>query len=554
MSEYFDLGRYERSVSSQSKTAILWFNRGLKWCYGFNQEEAIRCFETALENDPNFPMAHWGIAYAAGPFYNKPWEWFGEEERLWAIPYCHYHAQQALELSTTATDLEKLLIRALVCKHPSPSAESIQEMDNWMQDYADAMLKVYEQFNQDLDVICLTAESLINLTPWKLWDIQRGVPAPDSAVVKAIDLIDQGLELCSEQKGPLHPGLAHFHIHVHEMSPKPETALKIANELRHLMPECGHLLHMPSHIDSLVGDWQSALEANDRAINTDLEYIALRGNKEFYLIAALHNYEFKMWSAMFLGQYAPAWKAAQTLCSLLSEDLFKGPSKYLSSTLEGSYPGFVHVLVRFGLWQTISDHKMPDKKELYPITTIMLVYAKAIAESALGNHGLAAEFQKEFKDLLANIPDWHLIHNNPTRNILQVANAMMDGEIEYHAGNHESGFTHLRRANEIYDNLVYCEPWAWMHPPRHALGALLLEQGQVEEAIIHYEDDLGIGNRLPRCVQHPHNIWAMHGYNECLEKLGRKNDVDAFKPKLAQAMALADKTVTSSCGCRFMKK
>ena len=53
-----------------------------------------------------------------------------------------------------------------------------------------------------------------------------------------------------------------------------------------------------------------------------------------------------------------------------------------------------------------------------------------------------------------------------------------------------------------------------MHPPRHALGALLLEQDRVDEAMIHYEDDLGINNRLPRCDQHPDNIWGLHGYHE----------------------------------------
>ena len=31
-------------------------------------------------------------------------------------------------------------------------------------------------------------------------------------------------------------------------------------------------------------------------------------------------------------------------------------------------------------------------------------------------------------------------------------------------------------AAELSDNLVYDEPWGWMQPPAHALGALMLEQ------------------------------------------------------------------------------
>ena len=92
-----------------------------------------------------------------------------------------------------------------------------------------------------------------------------------------------------------------------------------------------------------------------------------------------------------------------------------------------------------------------------------------------------------------------------------------------------------------------------MHPPRHALGALLLEQGQVEEAIIHYQDDLGIGNRLPRCTQHPDNIWALHGYHECLMKLGRTAEAAAIKPRLDELLEQSDIEISSSCCCRGMQ-
>lgn len=37
-------------------------------------------------------------------------------------------------------------------------------------------------------------------------------------------------------------------------------------------------------------------------------------------------------------------------------------------------------------------------------------------------------------------------------------------------------FDNLRRAVDLCDQLNYDEPWGWMQPPRHALGALLLEQ------------------------------------------------------------------------------
>ena len=90
----------------------------------------------------------------------------------------------------------------------------------------------------------------------------------------------------------------------------------------------------------------------------------------------------------------------------------------------------------------------------------------------------------------------------------------MNGEVEYQAGNHDLGYNFLRQASQLSDQLEYAEPCPWMPPPRHTSAVLLLDQGHINEAIEHYRDDLGIGNNLPRLLQHPDNIWALHGYVE----------------------------------------
>ena len=78
---YFDLGSHSMAITASSQVAQTWFDRGLIWIYAYNHEEAIACFEKALEADPKCAMAHWGIAYAIGPNYNKPWEAFEEDEK-----------------------------------------------------------------------------------------------------------------------------------------------------------------------------------------------------------------------------------------------------------------------------------------------------------------------------------------------------------------------------------------------------------------------------------------------------------------------------------------
>ena len=76
----YALGTYSRAVSTGSTDAQLWFDRGLIWCYGYHHEESEVCFRKAALADPNCAMAHWGIAYVAGPNYNKPWDVFDEKD------------------------------------------------------------------------------------------------------------------------------------------------------------------------------------------------------------------------------------------------------------------------------------------------------------------------------------------------------------------------------------------------------------------------------------------------------------------------------------------
>ena len=55
---------------------------------------------------------------------------------------------------------------------------------------------------------------------------------------------------------PRHAGLAHLYVHAMELSPPKsggqERALGGALMIRSQWPACGHLLHMPSHLDMQV--------------------------------------------------------------------------------------------------------------------------------------------------------------------------------------------------------------------------------------------------------------------------------------------------------------
>ena len=94
------------------------------------------------------------------------------------------------------------------------------------------------------------------------------------------------------------------------------------------------------------------------------------------------------------------------------------------------------------------------------------------------------------------------------------------------------------------------EPWPWMQPTRHAYAALLMEQGRIQDAAAAYKADLGFDDSLPRARQHPNNVWALHGYHECLLKMGKIDEAGIVGQQLRIALAVADVTVDASCYCR----
>jgi tetratricopeptide (TPR) repeat protein len=544
--EYYDLGTYSRPVTTSSPDTQVWFDRGLIWTYGFNHEEAVYCFEQALSHDPDCAMAYWGIGYALGPNYNKPWDAFAEGERPETVRRAHAALARAARLAPAATPVERALIGALRWRYAIDELPDGWEI--WNERYAEEMSGVFAAFGGDLDVAALYADALMNLTPWQLWDLRTGEPAAGAQTQRAKGVLDQALR---SPGGQDHPGILHMYIHLMEMSPVPEQARAVTERLRRLVPDSGHLAHMPTHLDVLCGDYTRVIASNTDAIERDEKYLARRGAMNFYTLYRLHNYHFKIYGALFLGQSQVALDTAARLEASIPEDLLRVESPPMPDWLEGFLAVRAHVLVRFGRWPDILDLPLPADPALYCVTTAMLRYARGVACAALGRIDDAEAEREHYAAAVAAVPDSRMLFNNTCRDLLAIASAMLDGELEYRKGNIEAAFACLRRAIQLDDGLPYDEPWGWMQPTRHAYGALLLEQGRVAEAEAVYRADLGFDTTLPRACQHPGNVWSLHGYHECLVKLGRHGEAQIIEQQLRLTAALADVPVAASCFCRL---
>ena len=183
------------------------------WSYAFNHEEAIRCFEQAIAADGGFALAYWGLAYAAGPNYNKQWDAFDEVDLRASLARAHEATRRAAELAEAAPAVERDLIDALAARYPH--SEPADDLSRWTAAYAEAMREVQATHPDDLDVAALCADALMNVTAWPLWDLGSGEPAEGAHTLEAKEVLEAAL---ARPGGMEHPGLLHFYIHLMEMS------------------------------------------------------------------------------------------------------------------------------------------------------------------------------------------------------------------------------------------------------------------------------------------------------------------------------------------------
>jgi len=516
--DYYDIGEIHYTVATDLPQAQIWCDRGFAMCFGFNHEEAVKCFEKAVQTDPGCAMAHWGIAYALGPNMNNM-EIVSDQM---ARAYQSIHLASLLIEKTTP--LERDLIDALAKRYAAVVPED-RELLNVA--YGVAMKDVAARHVDSSLAAVLYAESLMNLQPWAHWD-RHGVAAEHTSEI--VRVLEDGLE-----KWPESPALCHLYIHMMEMSPTPEKAIPAADRLFDAVGGSGHLIHMPSHIYMRVGDYEEVINANEAAIAVDEEYVQDAGPYNFYSLYRIHNYHFLVYGAMFDGQSEVALRTAREINKQVPLDMLKEQVDYLDAFM----PTALHVMIRFGKWDAILEE--PEPADYLPMSRAIRLYARGIAYAATGQVEAAEREQAALRQAVKFVPETSFLFQNKSLDILDVADAMLDGEIAYRKGEYGRAFSRLEDAVRLDDSLKYDEPWGWMQPACHALGALLLEQDQVVRAEQVFRRDLKF---------HPNNMWALLGLSESLRKQKKTEEADAVAIEFKIASARADIKIDRSCFCR----
>jgi tetratricopeptide (TPR) repeat protein len=454
------------------------------------------------------------VALARGPNINAP---MGPEaaKAAWAA------IQRAEALKVHASRVERDLIHALGARYaPTPLDDrSILDLS-----YANAMLHVRARYPEDTDIATLTAEALMDLSPWNYW-------TPDAQPREYTTDIVESLEWVLESE-PTHLGANHYYIHAVEEY-FPEKAEAAADRLHSLAPDAGHLVHMPSHIYWRVGRYADATEINQRAAAADEQYFSWCRPGAFYrALYYPHNVHFLWAAASAEGRSALALTSARKL----------------AQQVEGLHAEFPLVeeflavpqltLLRFGRWDAVLGEPRPPKARPYQLG--MWHYARGVAQTRLGRLMQAQLSLIELRKI-ADGPDARSLivagGTAPASDLLHIGGDRLDAEIAAVQDDGTHAVILLESAVARQDAMVYMEPPPFYFPVRQALGAVLLDQGRAKKAEGVYRKDL---------EQYPKNGWSLYGLARSLEAQGKRREAQWAQQGHENAFARADVALGAS--------
>jgi tetratricopeptide (TPR) repeat protein len=501
---YENLGQLSWAAASPSGAeARAYFDQGYRLAWGFNHGEAVRAFRAAQALDPSCVMCLWGEAWALGPNINYPMDADANARALAVL-------EQAKRLAPAASELQVALVDALLHRHsPDPKADR-KALD---QAYADAMESVQARFPNDQDVALLTADALMNLSPWDYW--ADGGRTPKGKTERMVALIEGVLG--ERPLGPLvadpnHPGAIHIYIHAVEASDRPERAAPHAARLAALMPGAGHLVHMPSHIWYRLGRWRESLDANVQAVAVDEALLSRGGASLLYAEGYYaHNVHFVMVSALMGGDGKTAIAAAEKLAGLVS-DRTKREVPWTQPIAAAPYSAHA----RFSKPETVLALPEPDAS--FPFIRAAWHYVRGVALARLGRSDEARAEVAAISELartpeIGALPDADI----PGPDVLAIAARVIEARAAQAGGDHAAAAAKFAQAAEIQDRLPYMEPPFWYYPVHQSLGAALLAQGKTAEAEVAFRTAL---------QRAPNNGWAAAGLLRAAEARGDAQAAD----------------------------
>jgi len=516
-------GTYSRQITTDSAEAQAFFDQGLRMAWSFYFPESIASYQEAARLDPDSPMPHFGLAHAAGPNPNSRYAGLPDDPQgagLAAI-------RRALDLANNGTQRERDMINALFVLYNKDAIPDSRERDFA---FVDAMRNLHDRYPDDADIATMFGESYMNTTRWDYWEAD-GAAKPGTAEAQA------AFESAMRSEHD-HPGANHLYIHLMEASSQPELAMPAAQKLEATVPISGHMVHMPGHIYLRVGEYEKAIDINERSQIVDAQFAEIWGDTNFPMIGTYplshkihkgHALDFVRYANMLQGNYAESSAAAVKNAGSTEPDITSGLKNIAHTWITDKV---------FGKWDKIHADNAVNSQYEAPYLKGMWSYVMGSAHVAKGHMGPAeAELANIQAQITADGVNDNGVSPTPASHVLNLASHALNGEIEEAKGNLDAAIMHYNVAIQLQDSLNYTEPPDWSQSIRLYLGAVLLEAGRAVEAEAVYMKDLEWNQQ---------NGWTTFGLYQALEAQGKTQEAIIVERQFQSFFRNADVEITRS--------
>jgi hypothetical protein len=288
------LGKVHFETSCNADAQKL-FDRGMLYQHSFWYRASQKMFEDTLKADPACSIAYWGIALSLlwNPHIAPPTKNLAE-------------GAAAIDKARTVgfkTEREKGYVDALAVMYAD--YDKVDHRTRVVA-YAKAMEALAQKYPDDDEAQIHYALALN--TSASPADKTYSNQLKGAAILEPIAL-----------RQPLHPGIAHYLIHLYDYPAIADKGIEAARRYAKIAPDAPHALHMPSHIFTRVGYWTDSIASNTASARSAKESRDLSDE--------LHAMDYLVYAYLQLGQDDKAKAVVDEMVTVtgFSETFIPGP-------------------------------------------------------------------------------------------------------------------------------------------------------------------------------------------------------------------------------------
>ena len=289
-----NLGKVHFETSCNAEAQKL-FDRGMLYQHSFWYRASQKMFEETLKADPSCGIAYWGIGLSLlwNPHIAPPTKNLAEGaaaiEKVRTVGFKTEREKGYVDaLAVMYTDYDKVDHHTRVVAY----AKAMGALAQKCPDDDEAQIHYALALNTSADPADKTYSNQLK----------------GAAILEPIAL-----------RQPLHPGVAHYLIHLYDYPSIADKGIEAARRYARIAPDAPHALHMPSHIFTRVGYWRDSIASNVASARSAKE------SKD--LSDELHAMDYLVYAYLQLGQDDKAKAVVDEMSTVtgFSETFIPGP-------------------------------------------------------------------------------------------------------------------------------------------------------------------------------------------------------------------------------------